>query len=970
MSRAALEGERKHVTILFADLKGSLELLADRDPEDARRLLDPVLERMMDAVHRFEGTVNQVMGDGIMALFGAPLAHEDHAVRACYAALEMQRSVKRYAGEVRRSQGAVVRIRVGLNSGEVVVRAVGSDLRMDYTAVGQTTHLAARMEQLAEPGTIVMAPGTLALAQDRVEVRPMGPVSVRGLASPVDVYELTGAGPSRTRLQAVAARRGLTRFVGRDAELEHLRRVQDLAASGRGQVAAVVGEAGIGKSRLVYEFSHSHRLRDWLVLEAAAVSYGTATPYGPLVELLKRYFKIESRDDLRAVREKVTGKLLTLDRALEPTLPALLSLLDVPVADAVWSALEPAERHQRTLDAVRALWVREAREQPLLLIVEDLHWADSETQSALDRLVEGLESARALLLVNYRPEYRHSWGSRSHYSQMRVDALARTSASAFLDALVGADPALDRLKQSLMARTDGNPFFLEEIVHSLAETNLLVGEAGAYRAARPIDTIEIPASVHALLAARIDRLSATDKRILQAAAVIGHDIAFVVLQEILEAPEPELRRGLAHLQAAELLYEASLFPDPEYSFRHALTHEVTYGTLLQPQRRELHAGVVAALERLHGGRLAEHVERLAHHAHRGEVWEKATAYFRQAGVRAALRSGYREALTAFEASLAALAHLPESRDTKIQAVDIRLDSRAALAPLGQYGRILDSMREAEALAREVGDRRRLGLVLSDLGARLRNVGEHGRALEAGRQALDVAADIGDEGLAIEAKYRLAQTHFAVGDLTQAGSLFSSTAQALADESAVRRAQLPSFFAAWPRAWLGLVLSHLGRFAEALAQAEDAVRIAEAAAHAHTVIESYGALGGVYLERGDLDGALRVFERARGLLQARSLGDANVLSGLGYAYVLSGRLTDGVPLLEESLLDETSISAMGLGLAVRISRLAHAYLMVGRVGEALERARRAIDLAGAHHERANEATALRTLADAMARVRPL
>src|SRR6266566_4341432 len=388
-SKSALEGERKQVTVLFADLKGSMELLADRDPEEARKLLDPVLERMMEAVHRYEGTVNQVMGDGIMALFGAPLAHEDHAVRACYAALRMQESVAQYAEGVFRSQGVPVQIRVGLNSGEVVVRAIGSDLHMDYTAVGQTTHLAARMEQMATPGTILLAPATLQLAEGYVEV-----------------YALTGASASRTRLHAAAAR-GLTRFVGRDAEIEQIRRALALAHDGRGQLVAIVGEPGVGKSRLVYELTHSHRTQDWLILEAGSVSYGKATSYLPVIDLLKAYFKVHDRETHREIREKVMGKLLTLDRTLEPILPAVLALLDVPVEDAHWQALDPPQRRQRTLDAVKHLLLRESQGQPVLVVFEDLHWIDAETQALLDSLVESLGSARLLLLVNYRPEYEH-----------------------------------------------------------------------------------------------------------------------------------------------------------------------------------------------------------------------------------------------------------------------------------------------------------------------------------------------------------------------------------------------------------------------------------------------------------------------------------------------------------------------------------------------------------------------------------
>ena len=453
-SKAALEGERKQVTVLFADLRGSMELLADRDPEEARKILDPVLERMMDAVHRYEGTVNQVMGDGIMALFGAPLAHEDHAVRACYAALHMQDTVRRYAEGARREHGVTIRIRVGLNSGEVVVRAIGSDLHMDYTAVGQTTHLAARMEQIADPGTVAITPHTLALAEGYVEVKSLGPVPVKGLADAVEVYELTGAGPVRTRLQA-AAGRGLTRFVGRDAELEQLRDALDQASQGRGQVVAVVGEPGVGKSRLFWELTHSHRVHGWLIAQSASVSYGRATAYLPVIELLRGYFEVESRDDPRKIRERVTGKVLTLAPALAPAVPALLALLDVPVDEASWQALDPLQRRQQTLDAVKRLLFRESEVQPLVVVFEDLHWIDGETQALLDNLVESLPAARFLLLVNYRPEYQHAWGGKTYYRQLRVDPLPPESADELLDALLG-DRRSPRPPQAAPCRTDGS----------------------------------------------------------------------------------------------------------------------------------------------------------------------------------------------------------------------------------------------------------------------------------------------------------------------------------------------------------------------------------------------------------------------------------------------------------------------------------------------------------------------------------
>jgi class 3 adenylate cyclase len=476
-SRSALEGERKQVTVLFADLKGSMELLADRDPEEARKLLDPVLERMMEAVHSYEGTVNQVMGDGIMALFGAPLAHENHAVRAGYAALRMQGAVRRYAEEMQRSRGLPIHIRIGLNSGEVVVRSVGSDLRMDYTAVGQTVHLAARMEQAAMPGSILMTAETLRLAEGYLQVRSLGPVHVKGLAEPVEAYEVSGVGHARTRLQASVAR-GLTRFVGRRAELDHLRQALERSYAGHGQAVALVGEPGVGKSRLVWEFTRSHRTQGWLVLESGSVSYGTAAPYLPVVDLLRAYFRIEARDDGRRIREKLTGKLMALDRALEAALSPLLALLDVPDEDRQWQALDPVRRRQHTLDAVKHLFLRESQVQPLLLVFEDLHWIDTETQALLDGLVESLPAARLLLVVNYRPEYRHGWGNKTYYSQLRLDPLPPETAGELLQALVGDDGTLLPLKRFLIERTEGNPFFLEESVRTLIETKALVGGRG------------------------------------------------------------------------------------------------------------------------------------------------------------------------------------------------------------------------------------------------------------------------------------------------------------------------------------------------------------------------------------------------------------------------------------------------------------------------------------------------------------
>ena len=492
-----------------------------------------------------------------------------------------------------------MQIRVGLNAGEVVVRAIGNDLHMDYSAIGQTTHLAARMEQMAMPGSILMTRAVLGLAEGWVQVTPLGPVPVKGLDAPVEVFELVSASGLRRRLQTAAVR-GLTRFVGRDTEFAALVHALARAGAGHGQVVALVGEAGVGKSRLVYELTHSHHLQGWRVLESASVSYGKATPYFPVIDLLKRYSHVEDDDDARTMRAKVTGQVLTLDEALQDTIPALLALLDALPPESPFLQLDPPQRRQRTLDALKRVLLRESQGQPLLLVFEDLHWIDSETQALLDSLVESLPTAHLLLLVNYRPEYQHRWSAKTYYTQVRLDPLAPVSADQLLQALLGEDPSLAPLTHLLITRTEGNPFFLEESVRTLVETGVLVGEPGAYRLAQALPTIQVPATVQAVLAARIDRLPLEEKHLLQTAAVIGTEVSLPLLQAIAEMPEATLHRGLAHLQAAEFLYETHLFPEREYTFKHALTHEVAYGSLLLERRRVLHARIVEALEALAG----------------------------------------------------------------------------------------------------------------------------------------------------------------------------------------------------------------------------------------------------------------------------------------------------------------------------------------------------------------------------------
>jgi class 3 adenylate cyclase/tetratricopeptide (TPR) repeat protein len=930
-SQAALEGERKQVTVLFADLKGSMELLSDRDPEEARKLLDPVLERMMEAVHRYEGTVNQVMGDGIMALFGAPLAHEDHAVRACYAALRMQDAVARYAEELRRSQGVDVQIRVGLNSGDVVVRSIGNDLRMDYTAVGQTTHLAARMEQLARPGSSLMTEATLRCVEGYVQVKSLGPTPIKGLTEPVPVFELIGTGGARTRLQASVAR-GLTRFVGRDGEVEQLRQALEQAAGGRGQVMAVTGEAGVGKSRLFYEFLRSHRTQGCLILESSSVSYGKATAYLPLIDLLKTYFKIADRDDTRTVRAKVTGNILTLDEALKDSIAPILRLLDALPDDHEFRSLEPARRREQTLDAVKRVLLRESRGQPLVLVFEDLHWIDAETQVLLDALVDSLPTAPILLAVNYRPSYQHQWGNRTYYRQLRIDALPPETAEALLEPLLGAHPDLQPLRRLLIERTEGNPLFLEESVRSLVETEVLVGERGAYRLGRDPGVIQVPPTVQAILAARIDRLPLEDKQLLQTAAVIGKDLPWALLLEVCGLQEDAVRRSFARLQAAEFLYEAKLFPDLEYTFKHALTHEVAYGSLLQDRRRATHARIIAAIEKVYADRLPEHLMVLAHHAFRGEVWDKALHYLSQTGSPAS------------QPSIDAVLGGPESaghlwfRGEHARALTLALRERAILATfrnfkttiitnyrigqiyhsLGEYTRAVDALNRNVALLD--ADLRRETFGLAGLPSVFSRTWLALCLAEQG--SLDEAAAAAEQATAIAEvenhAFTLAMAHAGAGMVdifrSNCGRAIAALERAMV---IVRMSDIPILypFVAAPLGW-AYVLA--GRAEEGLRRLEEAVERAEAMEFAANHPQRLVWLGRAHLLAGNRDVAKRIGLRA--LEEAKRLGERGHEA---YALDLLGELAEKGSSPDVQAAGDYRRAALALAEALGMRRLATA-----------------------------------------------
>ena len=960
---AALAGERKHITVLFADIKGSLELIAYRDPEDARRLLHAVLERMIEAVHRYEGTVNQVMGDGILALFGAPLAHEDHAVRACYAALRMQETVSRYADDVQRLHGVPVTIRVGLNSGEIVVSAIGSDLHMEYSVVGGTVHLAARMEQMAKPGSVLATAHTLKLAEGYVTARPLGAVEVKGLADPVQVYEVTGAGTARNRLQA-AAGRGLTRFIDRDVEREQLRRIRQLSGSAQSQVVAMVGEAGVGKSRLVHEFVHSSQTAGWRVLESHSAPFGRTTPYLPIIELLRDYFKINVHDGARTIREKVASNILTLDPLLQDAMPPLLDLLDVLDDDHSFRSIDPLQRRQQTCQAVVRLLLSETRVQPVIAVFEDLHWSDSLTVGLLNELVVAAKDARLILMVSYRTEYKDEWSSQPNYSRLRVNPLAGDNLLELLEAVGCSDPSLHNLKSVLVERANGNPFFVEEIVQTLVDTRVLEGSRGSYRLARPFSNIEVPPTVQAVIAARIDVLPPLAKRLLQEAAVIGRDIPFSLLHAICGLTENELRSQLDDLEAGEFLYTTQLFPDLQYGFKHSLTLEVAYRGVLHEHRRDIHARVVDVIETLYTDRLGEQVERLAHHAVQGGLREKSVHYLHQAGVKAVARSALADARACFEQALDILKELPETSVTLEQAFEIRLELRTVLRQLGEVREMLNQLREAEALAERLKDDVRRSRVCSFLTVVLCNLDELDEALATGIRSVEIAERVDDPKLAIVTMSNLGEPYFYRGDYERVVEVATKNLAALPSKWADEYFGMAVPASVFTRGWLIMSLAELGRLSEATEHEAEAIRLAALTKHTHTIGWAHLTASKLHLFRGDWVKAHLLVEHwinMPGTLDVSVLlpwavpTSAWALAQIGETTRALSRVQEG-----EQLLERQAAKGIVAHRAWGYHAVSRACLLLGQLDEAQRLAHRSLE--SSQHQPGFRAHALRLLGD--------
>ncbi len=879
-SSLVVDGERKTVTALFADIKGSTALEEDLDPEEARAIIDPALKLMIDAVHRYDGYVVQSTGDGIFALFGAPIADEDHPQRALYAALRIQEELRRYGERLQGEGRAPLLIRIGINTGEVVVRSIATGGgNVEYTPIGHTANLAARMQTLAHPGATAITEATRKLVEGYFTLKALGPARIKGISEPVEVYEVTGLGPLRTRLQRSAGR-GLTKFVGREREIEAMTHAAELAKQGRGQIVAAMAEPGVGKSRLFHEFKARNQ-SGWMLLETFSVSHAKAPAYLPVVDLLRDYFEITPEDDHGKRREKVSGRVMTLDRALETTLPYLFALIGVTDESNTLAGMEPQLKRRRTLEAVKNLLLRESREQPMMLIFEDLHWIDGESQALLNMLAEAIANTRILLLVNYRPEYHHEWGSKTYYTQLRLDPLGKDSAEEMLSALLDTsfplpdqehsgeredarharvfaaadgsrsapakhgDDDLSGLKRLIVEKTDGNPFFMEEIVQSMFEESALVRD-GAVRLAKPLAELRIPPTVRGILASRIDRRVPREKELLQTLAVIGKEIPLALIEQVAATDGEDLQRMLASLQLAEFIHELPTFPDAAYVFKHALTQEVAYGSVLAERRKALHLRIGEAIEATFANHLDDYVEELARHYSRGSDANKAAPYFYLAGQKVAARSAYADAIAHFTSGLEllpAIAAGPQ-RDQLELGLQLNLGQSLMFAKGYSSPDVEGAFSRARELCAGFGDTPQLYPVLYGLWGYYLVRAEYRDSQEIGRQLLSLAERQRDPDLLLEAHAVSGQNAFYGGcDLARARSHFEKVLSIYDPRShqghALAYGQDPGIVAGSVLPW---ILWFQGYPEQALSRQRDCFMLASGLSHKFSLAyaKTYGA----------------------------------------------------------------------------------------------------------------------------------
>jgi class 3 adenylate cyclase len=836
-SKSALEGERKRVTVLFADIQHSMQMAEQLDPEEWHRILDRFLTLLSEGVHRFEGTVNQYTGDGIMALFGAPIAHEDHAQRACFAALQLLGDLETAAREVKREFGLQLSVRIGVHSGEVVVGKIGDDLRMDYTAQGHSVGLAQRMESLASPGTAYLSEATAELVSGYFSLEDLGDFNVKGASEPVRVFELMGVGSMKTRFDRSRAA-GLTRFVGRVDDMQALEAALEQARAGNPQVLGIVADAGTGKSRLCFEFAERCRAEGIEVYEGHAVAHGKNIPYLPMLELFRSFYGIEEGDSERVQRDRIAGRMLLLDDSYREVLPLVFDFMGVPDPSQPAPQLDP-ETRQRHIHSVIQRVVQGDGNTLSVNLIEDLHWLDPGSETLLEQLVESAQRSRALTLVNFRPEFHADWMQKTYYRQLPLAPLGPDAIQELLSDLLGSDHSTAGLAKTIHARTGGNPFFTEEVVQTLIESGHLEGERGAYRLTTPIERLEIPDTVQSILAARIDRLGEREKQVLQAAAVIGKEFPEKILAQVAELPEPELRGALSALMAAEFVYEQSLYPVVEYAFKHPLTQEVALDSQLHERRRALHAAVARALEATDPDRGEERAPLLAHHWDEAGEVRPAVAWHQRAAEWIGAKHPT-ECVRHWERIRALARGVEGDRELdELRLLACRRVMGMSTWRLGYSEQEIDERcEEAIELAERLDNPVSAAVIISGLSTSQAMRGEAAKSIQTARRA-EAILETANAGFTWEVITASAYNHAAAGCFDEALERLAVIEEATKGDPRAGLEALNYSALGWVAGITGITLSRMGRLAEARERLAGAEEIAREAGSDETRVWAIG-----------------------------------------------------------------------------------------------------------------------------------